>query len=109
MDKRKAYVVLQDDSGIKVGDVVTVLRKAKKYECGWNTGWVDSMNWLVGKTAKVRGFDGDRGVVLEDGFCYPWFVLEVVVPFVAHTIKIDDVEIEISEESYNSLKSSLNT
>lgn len=66
-------------SKFKVGDKVLVTRMAKDNENGWNNSWAPEMNKLVGEISKVTkiGDDG-RGIILEDNFYYPEFVLKKV-------------------------------
>lgn len=77
---RDAYLLLQEASGIRVGDKVRVMRKAKSYSIGWNCCWCNSMDIRVGTTVTVESID-PMGIVCryEDGSgCayFPWFVLE---------------------------------
>jgi len=108
MNVEEAYLVMQEASGIQVGDTVKVLRKAKDYEMGWNNRWSDFM--VVGQTLKVADISED-GIKLAGNFAniaryrYPFFVLEVVKK--AHTITIDGKDIALSEESYKELKKQL--
>lgn len=76
-------------SGIKPGDCVAVLRKAKSGEQGWDNSWTYLMDAYVGKILKVREDDGCRGFVLEPpkelgdctaGLGFPSFVLVKVIP-----------------------------
>jgi len=84
---QSAYDTLAKASGIKVGDTVKVLRKAKNDEMGWNntwdSGWTggngvsDSMDNCIGKTFKVSRLEGSAGITLEGtGYSFPFFVLE---------------------------------
>jgi len=110
MNVEEAYRVMQEASGIQVGDTVKVLRKAKDYEMGWYNIWSDFM--VVGQTHKVLGVCED-GVKLRSRddrpssqiYHYPFFVLEVVKK--AHTITIDGKDIALSEESYEAIREQL--
>jgi hypothetical protein len=84
---QSAYIALSKASGIKVGDTVKVLRKAKSNEMGWANWWdsgnggagvAASMDNCVGKTFTVSDIGhGTDGIVLEGtGYCFPFFVLE---------------------------------
>lgn len=79
---RDAYLALSNASGIKVGDTVKVLRKAKTNELGWNNSWNSNMNGYVGRTFQVQRLDDGRGFRLSDGstgtdcYSFPFFVLE---------------------------------
>lgn len=82
------YTMGHNKSGIKVGDTVKILRKAKNRERGWENGWIPEMDMAVGKIGlvvndkKEIGFDlevkevkiGKNQIVLS----YPYFVLEKV-------------------------------
>jgi hypothetical protein len=76
-------------SGLKVGDKVRVLRKAKDHEGGWDGGWVDENNESIGKVFTITQDEGLLGFELNDapdpfpeklfeGYNYPFFVLEKV-------------------------------
>ncbi len=74
---RTAYVVMQKNCGIDVGDCVKVLRTAKDCELGWGNSWTYDMNEQLNRTLEVESI-GDNGIHLSDGYSYPFFVLEVV-------------------------------
>lgn len=74
VDTAKAYLVLQNDSGIKVGDKVKVLRKAKSYEMGWSQTWDREMDLCVGKEYIVKNVNS-FGISIN-GLYFPFFVLE---------------------------------
>lgn len=114
MGVREAYKVMHEASGIKKGDRVKVLRKAKDKEMGWSVGWISSMNVTVGKTGVVEDTEVEQVRVRfeheNDYWNYPFFVLEVmesakvirrVVTFVDETGK--DVTGEISDETKRNL------
>lgn len=61
----------------KKGDKVYVLREADDGEMGWSLDWHPDMDDMVGKSSTVQYIEGD-GVVLEDDYNYPPFVLEKV-------------------------------
>ena len=64
-------------TGIKVGDTVKVTRVAETGEMGWDVYWNDEMKGNVTqKITEIRG--NGNGFRLEDGYVYPFFVLEVV-------------------------------
>lgn len=77
MTEQGMYVKWQIGSGIKAGDTVKVLRKARSYEMGWGNGWSCFMDNSVGKERVVMEVLPDR-IQLDDGFSYPYFVLELV-------------------------------
>ena len=80
MTNREAYLQLQESSGIKVGDFVKVLRKAKTNEMGWDNGWDEDMDQYVGQVFRVQ-YVGPYGIGLEKTlYEFPFFVLERVDP-----------------------------
>jgi hypothetical protein len=79
----KTYKEQQAECGLKVGDFVKILRKAKDGENGWDSCWPEDADTWVGKTGEIIE-DGERGglkVFLEeenDWWYFPYFVLEKV-------------------------------
>lgn len=75
----KTYRMLQSASGLKVGDKVRIMRRARDYEKGWNNTWVSpEMDWDIGKIGTVKSMTSD-GVEFVEFLCrYPVFVLEKV-------------------------------
>lgn len=51
----------------RVGDRVFIFRKAKNYEYGWQTIWVDSMDQMVGKHGTIieAGDKYGNGIIIE--------------------------------------------
>jgi len=79
MGIKEEYLKKQKASGIKVGDRVRVLRKAKEGERGWGNSWVEDMDGKVGKTGIVHYVDEEFGIGLSGSTCgFPYFVLEKV-------------------------------
>jgi len=78
MTEKEAYTKLQECCGIKIGDTIKVLRKAKDKESGWGTCWDYLMDEAIGKELVVKFINPNSGFLLEDNFWYPWFVLEKV-------------------------------
>ena len=73
------YEKLQEESGIEVGDTVRVLRKVETYEMGWRNTWLDSvMNKYIGKIFKVIDISRNRGILLDCGWGFPFFALEII-------------------------------
>ena len=78
------YLFFQQKSGLKVGDTVKVLRKARTHELGWKNNWIDQMDSLIGKTVRVTSVKETGIHVNEDfssaveGFSFPFFVLEKI-------------------------------
>jgi hypothetical protein len=81
MDINEAYKVMQDASGIEVGDTVRVVRIARDYEMGWGCFWATSMDDTIGLEGEVIGVT-DESIEVVMGECddwhYPFFVLEIV-------------------------------
>lgn len=75
----KEYIDAHAACGLKVGDTVRVVRKAKSDENGWDNDWIAEMDAFVGltgvicKDSKGTGFELD-----ETGYKFPFFVLEKV-------------------------------
>lgn len=70
-----------EENNLKEGDCVKVLRKAKDFESGWDATWNDLMNKSVCKILKITEVRFCNGhIILEDGYRYPYFVLEKVEP-----------------------------
>jgi protein involved in polysaccharide export with SLBB domain len=81
MDIEEAYQVMQEHCGLKVGDKVRILRKAKDFEMGWATNWPSSMDIYIGETGKVDDTYCNSILVLtKDGikWHFPFFVLEKI-------------------------------
>ena len=74
----KTYKELHDESGLKVGDWVKVLRKAEHKEGGWNNFWSDAMDNWVGACGKITHDAGTLGLCLTEGHWFPCFVLEKI-------------------------------
>ena len=88
---KEAYLKMQEASGIKIGDTVKVLRKAKRNEMGWGTTWNSgAMDKFIGKELVVTGFGSrvENGFMLDDEFVYPFFVLEKVKDREVREVKI---------------------
>lgn len=89
---RNAYLAMHKASGIKVGDIVKIIRAAEEYEMGWVNGWNRSMTRDVGKYFEVTRDIGQKGFRLGvEGFKYPFFCLE----------KIEGGRVEAEAESMN--------
>lgn len=78
MNIEEAYLAMQEASGIEVGDVVKILRKATDHEMGWKNTWPCEMDEHVGQTEVVSDI-AKGGITLDNHFfAFPFFVLEVV-------------------------------
>ena len=71
------YLKKHKASGIKVGDIVKVVRRAESFENGWNDVWEQSMDEAIGQISTVTADDDDGGFELNYDCFYPYFVLEV--------------------------------
>jgi hypothetical protein len=71
---------MQNNCGIKIGDKVKVLRKAKSFENGWACSWNEEMDEYVGRTGKVFdiAFFGIDVEFYSSSWYFPFFVLEKV-------------------------------
>lgn len=84
MTEKEAYMILQKKSGLKVGDTVKVLRKAKDYEWGWSLEWNDRyMDMFIGKDFIIEDVSnlGIKVIYEIDDNKYwflPFFVLEKI-------------------------------
>lgn len=78
----KLYIKLQKESGFKIGDTVKVIRDAECFESGWQHVWI--MDETVGKTYKIESIHEYEGIQLENGYSYPFFVLEKVENVIYH-------------------------
>jgi len=100
MDKmtKEDYLKAHRNSGIEVGDTVRVLRKADRNEQGWYAGWVDMMDFCIGKEFNVLNDEGITGFKLSTstsaggGFSFPWFVLEIIKKKNQCPIDLDDLD-----------------
>jgi len=80
MNVEDAYLLMQENCGIKVGDEVKVLRAAKSRENGWGDDWVKKMDYQVGSNFVVSSLHERSGVKLSSGYWVPFFVLEKIIP-----------------------------
>lgn len=97
-----------EDNDLKVGDYVRVTRRAKTNEGGWAGIWLDGL--MAESTGEVLKFEGVRNcncsILLEDGFYYPYFVLEKAEPPEPKHVPFTSMEefaaaYEIAAKSYN--------
>lgn len=66
-----------EQNDLKEGDYVKVTRKVNDHEDEWQGLWLDYIDESVGKTLKVKDIDTYVYTIsLENGFYYPYFVLE---------------------------------
>ena len=114
MDIKEAYRVMQEASGIGVGDKVRVLRVANMGEMGWMNSWARDMDETIGHEGVVEAVGSDVRVNIKTRVseirCYPFFVLEVIEKAQAIELRYfcdgKDVTDKISTETKNNLKKS---
>ena len=107
MNIEEAYKVMQAEwvrlYNVEVGDTVKVLRAAKTRELGWGNSWEMVMN--AGSEREVRSVS-DGNIDLDDGYGYPFFVLELVKkaePTIEINIKINGETRKLSDISQETL------
>jgi len=107
---KQAYCALQEASGLKAGDIVKVTRTAKHNELGWANGWVDGMEWVIGKEFTIKSLNS-LGVTIDDrdGYSYPFFVLELVesAPIVHKSIRIKGWHFKLTLKEIEELEQQL--
>jgi len=79
MASEKSYLKGHKASGLKVGDKVKIVRKAKDFEKGWSTVWIGSMDGTVNTMGTITSDDREYGFMIDKNAYYPYFVLEKVV------------------------------
>lgn len=84
-----------EENDLKEGDYVKVTRKVNDHEDEWQGLWLDYIDESVGKTLKVKDIDTYVYTIgLENGFYYPYFVLEKI----EEPLKPEYVPFESKEE-----------
>lgn len=64
---------------LRRGDLVRVTNTWPSHHDGWENTWTRNMDRSVGEVMKVLKVNSDRkGILLEDGYEYPYQVLELV-------------------------------
>ena len=82
-----------EENNLKVGDYVKVTRRANEHEHGWKGLWLDDMDESVEKTLKVKDIDTYVYTIgLENGFYYPYFVLEKTEPLKPEYVPFKSIE-----------------
>ncbi len=66
---------------------VMVAVRGKSYFLGWPNTWTSAMDSVVGKVLQVVKIQ-DYGILLSDGYSYPFYVLDVVEPAKPVPIKL---------------------
>lgn len=64
---------------LKKGDFVRVMFSAESRQADWPLGWITQMNSSVGKIMAIKNTRDNRGIQLDDGLKYPFFILVRVV------------------------------
>jgi hypothetical protein len=80
MNLGEAYLKMQENCGIEIGDRVKVLRKAESYENGWSVVWAKEMDEYIGEVGEVVNIDS-YGILInisDESWYFPFFVLEKV-------------------------------
>ena len=82
-----------EQNDLKEGDYVKVTRKVNDHEDEWQGLWLDYMDESVGKTLKVKGiYTYVYTIGLENGFYYPYFVLEKTEPLKPEYVPFKSIE-----------------
>ncbi len=77
------YLRKHNQSGLKVGDIVKVTRKAENNELGWRNCWIKLKDEWIGKHVKIHADHGQEGFEIDDrilrfeyGYYHaPYFIL----------------------------------
>ena len=108
MSLQTAYLVMQENCEIGIGDTVRVLRAAKTREMGWGNSWTEDMDSSVKKEFIVLENNGAHGLKLDDDeykLDYPFFVLEKIKSAPQRKkIEFDGKEVEVSAETFEKRK-----
>jgi len=73
------YEIKQKAAGFKVGDRVKVVMIAHNHENGWDNTWTSMMDKYVGEEGDITFIcSGSKGIHLDSGYNFPFFVLERV-------------------------------
>ena len=82
-----------EQNDLKEGDYVKVTRKVNDHEDEWQGLWFCYMDESVGKTLKVKDIDTYFYTIgLENGFYYPYFVLEKTEPLKPEYVPFKSIE-----------------
>ena len=72
-----SYLKGHKKSGLKVGDIVTVIKKAETNEQGWADVWINDMDNYVGKSGYIsddKKYKGFYVIFTNNSFVFPYFV-----------------------------------
>ena len=76
INSRLLYLKNQNNSGLKVGDKVKIIKKTEDYEQGWATKWNPEMDKYIGLSTKITECVEHFGFKLElCVYLFPYFVL----------------------------------
>ena len=73
-----SYLIKHKKSGLKIGNIVTIIRKCKNHEQGWEDSWNPNMDKCIGKKGKIINDDLKKGFVVSlenECWWFPYFVL----------------------------------
>lgn len=79
MANYSTYFEKHNASGLKKGDTVRVEKISESWEGGWVAVWNDEMDDTVGKKFKIKYDNKSTGFLLDNHWCYPYFVLKKIV------------------------------
>ncbi len=81
------YIKEHNESGLKVGDRVKIVRSSNMGEGGWPEQWADNMFNMIDREGTIIdckervGFEvRPDGLGLMNDYWYPWFVLKKIEP-----------------------------
>ncbi len=79
----KSYIAKQnkwlDKHRLKIGSKIKIVRKGTHDEDDWSSCWTPKMDDTIGKTLSICAFRGKFGIMLNNQYLYPYFVLEPVI------------------------------
>jgi len=78
MEYIKAQEAWIKENNIKVGDKVFITKRTVDFKRGWDNTWETVMCEFVGTEQSIILFENERGILLSNGFRFPFFVLEKV-------------------------------
>lgn len=79
-DWEEHYLWGHYNCGLKVGDTVILLFRAKDRQWGWNCGRSLKITELIGKELTITEDGGSRGFLCNNHFYFPYFCLRKVEP-----------------------------
>ena len=88
MGLTESYLELHKAFDLKPGDKVMIMREVKDLELGWDNTWSSIMNKSIGSILEVIEDKGSKGFRLQNGYCYPFFILKKI-PKVSEPTELD--------------------